>query len=79
MSKNQEGIPESKDFTFEPSACVEMMERMMGDEGPGCGCDPSIMLEEFDIASGPDEFFTKMFTAVLAMCMGDEREETGKA
>lgn len=57
------------------SVCMEMMERMMSEEGAGCGCDPRAMMASTEGEVGSDETFVKMFSIMRSMFGVEDKSE----
>lgn len=79
MSESKVSDTEGKEFTFDFSACAEMMDSMMREQGTGCACDPKKMMETFDSAVEMDEFFSEIFSTVMKFYTGGEQESRGKS
>lgn len=75
MSKDTGKEKEAKESKVDMSSCVEMMERMMGEGGVGCGCDPSAMMTEMKDDAESETRFAEMFSTMMSMCGGKSKSE----
>ncbi|MFA9405183.1 MAG: hypothetical protein ACERKX_05155 [Anaerolineales bacterium] len=71
----EKGTTES---TVDMSACMKMMERMMGEEGKGCGCDPRVMLDGMDSEVESEAFFADMFSTMMSRCGVEGKSEVAE-
>ena len=68
MPDQKDTEKDTTESTVDMSACIQMMERMMGEEGKGCGCDPSVMMGRMDREVESEEFFAEMFSTMMSRC-----------
>lgn len=61
------------------SVCMEMMERMMSEEGAGCGCNPRAMMASMKGEAGSDEIFAKMFSTMTSMCGVEDKNDQAES
>ncbi len=63
----------TKDFTFDISTCLAMMEKMMGEHGAGCDC--AEMMSQTMSQQGIPEEWRKVMSQMMEMHCGPQSTE----
>lgn len=70
MTDNNGTTQESNKSTFDMSTCMEMMGKMLSQEG--CNCDCEGMMSETNLEGGMPEEWQSMMSQMMEACFGEQ-------